>query len=738
MKKHFSTFQGPLVVAFFAISLSACGGGGAGSPAPGKTSSAPGATPVPTSAARQYQVHKIISFNTGEQFTQTVPGNGNHAPPIPPGGRLRDGGPVAGALITYPDGSVQIADSSGVFLPSASSYAQKNQNKLQTDPNAQPLIVVSDPAGQAKPSTARVAAYVSAPLAVSAMVRSTKSGTLGSIENLAGISLLQPNSSIFSTDSLNLDVQGTDVNNNVVDLSSATIAYPATTPAGGSIVQIPGTTEAYYFPPALGSGSTTDSISVSVSAPNTSTQFTANNTVLVVASSNAVQVSGTMQTSGGTPMPAALALFAQLSKYFPPNYWLASADSSGNYIANVPADQLFNIVVGAPPSFSPTGNLDLFVGSSSADGSDTSYAAGAPGTATLGLFLPPSPIIFTNAGADSLPSFVGFVRDAWYNSVDASQTRIFDAASGIQALLAAVPSAFPSPAAPTPIGSGVFATWCYQWQQPGGVTTLLVAEAEGPNCSQPGNDGYTVSPGPNANAYSYVKYTSNTAYTIASPLDVTTNAMLVKSGTWSQTLTGSPSAITSDTASVQVQLYDAANQVFGSPVYNESLQYQYTLGPGGLSTEHYSNDTRTSAADGSIVAVYDATKTQTAALSSCQGSTASCYAVTGTVQENYDPSSGAFQSNFTIATTLNGDGSQTSTYQSASDGSKVVIPLASNAQQNSSPYCLVCSGNSASVFDVDGVSQLGSFTVNNARLVQFLVLDPTQGGAQVDSLGFIL
>ncbi|MDP9018429.1 MAG: hypothetical protein M3N19_08925, partial [Candidatus Eremiobacteraeota bacterium] len=714
----------------------ACGGGGgtagAGSPGNPKVTSKP--TSQPTSIPRDHQVHIVIGFSTGKQTTQVVPGAGDHAAVLPKNGQFTDGGPLAGARIAYPDGSIQIADSRGVFRPADSAYALKNQKMLQTNPQAQPLVIVSDPSGKAKPSTARVAAYASAIVPTSAVVRSTRAATMGTIQNLAGISLLQPTSSIFSSDSLSLDVEGSDINNNTVDLSTATVTYSSATPQGGTVIPIAGTTEAYYFPPSLGGGSATDTINVTVSVPGTTTPFTASNSVLVVAAADAVQVSGSIQTASATPMPGSVALFAQVLKHnLPPNYWLASADDTGNYSVGVPANQIFSLILGTPPQFSPTASFDYFVGASTADGSVTSYPSGGPGLASLNLFLPTSAVIFNNAPSDSLPSYVGFVRDAWYNTVDASQLRIFDAGSGIQPILAAVPTTFPSPAAPTPVGSGQLANWCYQWEQLGGAATLVVAEASGANCSQPGNDGFTIQLGPAAGSYSFVKYTSNTSYTIAAPLDVVTNALLVKSGSWQQTLTGAPSSITSDLASVQEQLYDAANQVFGSPVYSETLSYAYSLN-GGLSSEQYTNDTRVSAADGSTVALYNATKTQVDALPGC----APCYTITGAVQENFDPASGVFHNNYSISGSLNSDGSALLTYQSQSDASKIVIPLATNTQQNASPYCLVCAGNPASVFDTDGTSKVGSFTVSNARLVQFFVLDPAQGGLPVDSLGFIL
>lgn len=728
-----------IVGTVLAALLSACGGGGGSALSPTGGHGIPTPSPIPTSTPRSYQGHFIVGLS-GNRQSEVVPGNGNNAAVLPPGGKFTDGGALAGARITYPDNSDQYADANGVFVPSQSTYAQKNQKLLQTNPQAQPVVIISDPTGKARPSTARVSAYASAVTPSARMVQATRTikglKAMGLIQNLAGVTLLQGTSTMFDTDALNLDVEGIDQDDNIVDLSTATISYSSS--LGGSIAQIPGSTQAYYFPPSFGSPSITDSITVTVSAPGSSQQYSASNSIVAVNSANAVQLAGSMQTAAGAAMPSAVALFAQPSRYFAPNYWLASADSNGNYIAQVPALQKFTPVIGAPDIFSPSGSFDYFVGSTTPDGLTNSYTAPAPGFASLNLYLSPTATPFTNAPPEALPSYVGFLRDAWYNAVDSSQLRIYEAQSGIQPLLAAgPPSSFPSPASPAPIGSGQLASWCYQWEQISGAPTLVIVEASGSSCNTPGNDGFTITPGASG-TFAYVKYASNATYFMNSPLDISTNANLVESGTWSQTLTSSPpGTIASDVANVTAQLYDAANQTFGSPVYNEALQYTYSVDSSGNSTEQFANDTRTAAIDGSTVAVYNATKTQVAALSSCLNTTQACFTLSGSVSEKYDPAAGAFTANYALSGTISGDGSSMLKYQStnAGDMSQVNIPIASNAQQNGSAPCLVC-GFAGSMYDVDGSTQIGSFSVTDSRLVQFHVLDAN--GAAIDSLAFIL
>src|ERR1700730_737176 len=127
-----------LVVAAL-LALVGCGGAGGSTQGP-----PPRVTPVPvpTSTPRAYQTRYVVAGST-RRLVQVVPLGSS--PAAPPGGSI--GAPVAGAVVTYPGGSRQLADASGVFVPSQSSYGVAHRKLLQTVPEAQPYVVIADPTG---------------------------------------------------------------------------------------------------------------------------------------------------------------------------------------------------------------------------------------------------------------------------------------------------------------------------------------------------------------------------------------------------------------------------------------------------------------------------------------------------------------------------------------------------------------------------------------------------------------
>lgn len=725
--------------------LAACGGAGNGGPRAG--GNVP--TPLPTGGA-SYQGHIVVEFGAGRR-TEIVPAGSAAVL----GQGETDAGPIPNGIVIYPDGSKQIADANGYFVPYLSSYGTKNSARLQGNAQAQPQVIVVDPKGSAAASTGVVEAYRIAQSLVKARSTqslrrgfATKMASVVSPTNLAGVTLLPAYASMISTGLLDLDVEGTDASNTIVSLSGAQISWSSA--LGAQIIPFNGAQSAYYFPPALASGSAIDTITVAVqvgSDPNN--VFYSSTQVNVLGPGSTTTAQGTI-TANATPVPQALAVFAEPgpSQLFAPTLWLAQTDANGAYTVQLPEQRNYALGVGLPDAYSPTGSYDVVV-AQQANGS-TTFASGAAGaTQTANLLPAPGSIPFSFASpydTGSVPSYVPFVRNAWYATYGTILRRVFEADSGIQPLLASVPATLPYPANPAPVGGGQFAKWCYQWQSIGGTTSLVLIENTGTSCTQPGNDALVVTPTGNA-AYSYVKYASSTIYPIVGTVDVVTNSLLVESGSWSQTLaTDSSGKITSDTATVAGQFYDVNNQALGYPVYNESLQYTYSLGSNGLATSQFSNDVRTSAWDNTVVSVENATQNQVAALgaSGCQsGSNAACYTVTGSVNED-TTGSGVLDGSYTINDTFNGDGSARLTFQStkSGDASAIVLPVASDAYGNAHG-CIVCSTSLGQLFDTDGTTWIGTIGIDATHLVRVVIYDTQPGSSAlgpdaIDSLGFVL
>lgn len=728
--------------------LAACGGGGSGAP---RSTAGTSPTPPPTGGS-SYQGHIVVEFGNG-RHTEIVPAGG--APALGPG--ESDGGPIPRGVVIYPDGSKQVADANGIFTPYLSSYGTKNQALLQANAQAQPQVIIVDPRGTARATTGIVEAYTRAHALVRARTSNaihpafaTKMSTVVTPTNLAGVTLLPAYASMLSTGIQNLDVEGTDSSNNVVSLSGATISWNST--LGAQVIPFNNAQSAYYFPPSLASGSTIDTVSVAVQVGNDPNNvFYASTQINVLGPGSTATAQGIV-TANATPVPQALAVFAEPgpSQLFSPSLWLAQTDANGNYSVQLPAQRTFALGAGLPDAYSPSGSYDVFVAQQ--PNGATSFTSGAVGTTTqpVNLLTTSASIPFSFASPydmGSVPSYVPFVRNAWYATYGTILRRIFEADSGVQPLLASAPTTLPYPANPAPVGAGQFGAWCYQWQSIGGSPSLVLIENTAATCSQPGNDAFVVTPTGN-NAYSYVKYASNTTYPIAGTVDVITNSLLVESGTWSQTTSSNSSgAITNDTATVSGQFYDVNNQTLGSPVYNETLQYNYSLGANGLATSQFTNDTRTSAWDATTVSVENATQSQVAPLGSsgCQAGagTAACYTVSGTV--NVDTTgSGVLDGSYAITDTFNGNGSAQLAFQSTKtgDSSKIVLPVTSDAYGNAHG-CIVCTNNLGQLYDTDGVTYLGTIAIDSAHLVRVTIYDTQPGSSTlginaIDALGFVL
>ena len=716
-------------------------------PVVGPTSSV---QPTPQAGGPSTQERWIIGFLAQRQ-SELVPAGS--APVVPPGGR--DGGPISNAVVIYPDGSKQIADANGMFSPWQSSYAQRHQRLLRSSAQSQPQIIVIDPSAQNPPVYGTVAAYQSAAGLIQKSVQLTSASRIshavrhlvGRQTNLVGVTLLPQQTSLLSTGGLYLTVLGTSADGNVVDLTGANIQWSDN---DGTVTAFSNAVNAYYLPPQLGGGAVNDTITVAVSlANNPANVFYAAAPVSVLAPSSAATVNGSL-TANGTPVSQGVAILAQAgpSQLFAPTLWLAQADTNGNYSMQVPATTSFGLGMGVPDQYSPTGTYGAFVAQQpNGTSSYRSPATGSADTLPLSIGSGAIPFSFTSAyDSGSVPSYVSFIRNAWYGTHEAVLQRIFEADSGVQPmLLQGAPTTLPSPAQPAAVGTGQLSRWCYQWQNLSGQTALVVVENTNQTCTQPGNEAYVITSN-GGGSFSYVRYASNTVYPLSGTVDVISNSILVESGTWSQAVTQDTNGnITSDQVTDAGGFYDVNNQVLDSPVYTESLNYTYAMN-GGLATSQFQNDTRVSNFDGSTVSVENATATQVAQFgpSGCQsGGAQACVTITGTEQADTD-GSGTLNGSYSINDTFNGDGSAQLTFQSTASGdsSMIVLPMASGAVGNAGS-CIVCAGNLGQIYDVDGVTDLGTVEIDNSQLVKAIIYDTPPGSNvlgpdQIDSFGFVL
>jgi len=734
--------------------LSGCGGGG-GTAAPG-AATAPGTgspSPAPTAGATTYQVHFIITM-AGQTQLEVTPGNA--APVAPPGGSV--GAAAAGAVVTYPNGSTQVADAAGAFVPSASAYAVGNAAAIQTNPVAQPHVKVAVPGGQSQPAATYVSAYGAASIAMSSLRRPAAQARFaegsGALTNLAGVLVLPVATALSPGDVMTLQVEGTDVDDLPTSLQDATITWSSA--SGASITSIAGTGSAVYAAPAVtGSTPLTDTVTATVRVPGSNVAYAATSRVITIAPAAGFTVSGVLQTSGDTPLAGGTALFVQddAPRIYPSFNWFANADASGNYSRTLPANTDFGVSLSPPASAAPGGAANFYPAVLPPGGESSYTTSAAGGSASVNLALGNGDAGFDDAhddAAKAYPAPVTAVRDAWYATASAVHPYPFDADSGLQQILASVPpaSTLPSPAQPTTVPTGLLAQWCYQWVALGGAPALVVVENAGAACGSPGNLAYVITPGSTPGAYAFAGYVlPSGSFPMASPLNPSPGAALLSvAGTWTQTPAPAGAAPSNDAASIQLGFYGQGSQVLGSPLYAESFQYTYTLG-GGMAMVQLSNESLTDPATGRVlqrIALVSAQQVaQLNGASGCVGTPAPCYQATATgVTRTFAVGSGTQTRTYQLSAAYDGDGSERRVLSASGGGdqSKVVIPIAANAGRTAGS-CIVCASSLGAFYDTDGQTQIGSFTITSAGIVRFSLLDTSEGGAPgntVDMLTFML
>ncbi|MHB8147357.1 MAG: hypothetical protein ACYDGM_08900, partial [Vulcanimicrobiaceae bacterium] len=630
------------------------------------------------------------------------------------------GTPVANAAVTYPDGSVQYADGSGIFQASASSYAAKYAATLQTSAAAQPFVKVSDPQGGAQTGSANVVVYAASSSAT---------------PRLGGITLLPTAAQLFSGNTLSLVAAGTDVDDLVASLGSAQISWKSAN--GATIVPLPGTNQATYLAPALASGSQLDTVTATVTVPGVAVPYTATSQVLTIATADAFTASGTIASQSGALGGGTAAFIASdKPRLYPSFNFFALADATGAYSALLPPNTDFVLGIGAPGSGANIGPATLAPAGGS---SFTSGAAGTAGTANLLLGASGELDDSKDDAQHAYPDPVVSVRDAWL-AREVTRPYPFWADSGALGVLAAAPTTGPM----KPIGSGLFAQWCYQWQSVSGTNVLVVVENADGTCTSPGNDAFEITPQSASGAYAFTEYRAlSGGYSLAGPVSASSNALLVASGSWQQSLTNSAGQIAGDLASVQIGFYGPASQTLGAPVAKLSLQYTYSAS-GNSASVQLGSIALADPVTGLNLATGSATLTRPVATSSCVGtSSPSCYAGTASLIRTYALVGTPVTRSYSTQDIINGDGSETHivTSANAGDASYVTIPIAT-ALARAQGSCIVCSSKLGALVDTDGQTQIGAYTVSAMQAVGFSLLSTSEGDAQpgalFGALGFVL
>ena len=706
MKKTMTFIRSTSLASLVASALIACSGSStttnvAGSPA------APGAqlptSPTGSSTAPPFtsQVHFFVSLGSTRGIVVIPAGAA-----LPTG--FTDKGPVPNAVVTYPDGSTQIADASGTFAASMSAYAQAHEATLEGDTEAQPSIKVQDPARGTLATAATVLGHVGPQ----------------SNATIAGVRTLPLASEVFSGDTLLLSIEPVDTVGLPANLGQSNVAWSASV---GTIAPIAGTNAALYTAPLV-SGSTLDTVSVSVRMSPTAIAFASTSAITTLPRSSGFSVSGNISGNAGSSGAGDVALLTQAStpRAAGSYNFFGLADASGAYRALVPASTDFETSIGAVGSEAPGGTGSFFT-----VGAFTSGPSGAGGALNLAFAGNSSTFDDRKDEAElAIAPPISQIRDAFAATSSSSVLQPWATDSGLYPILATVPANFPSPATPTAVASGLFTGWCYQWTN-ASTPTLVIVENAGTSCTLPGNLALAIVPGA-PNAYGFRRYAAPNGYGVGTPLDPTQGgaARLIAAGSWTHLAADADN----DRASVMVDAYGPLAPRLGMPIARETLAYSFTRS-NGTATTSIANDAVTDVPSGRVVATGSFIAQQKATLdaSGCFGSSqpTPCYESSGTVVRSLPTSVGVVQRTLAIATSFAGDGSDlrtVATQSPSSDRARIDVSLASR-QARIGASCLVCASGAAALSDEDGSTSLGTLTIDTNGVANLNILDTAPSGA---------
>lgn len=681
----------PRVAAALSIALlTGCGGGGSGTPS--TTGSTGGGVPTPPALSTQAYhvigpdaVHAVVIAKAGSPVT------------APPGFQIL--GPLANGVLTYPDGSTQMTDANGKFSPAAASYVQKYSALLQSSSVVQPAIKITSSSGVR--GTATLAALAASSSAA-----------------LAGVTVAPNAARLFSGETIVLSATGTGTDDRVASLDNASITWNSA--AGATIAPIGGTAQAVYIAPATAAS---DVITATVHAAS-GAAYSATSHVATIPVSQGYAVSGTIVASSGGPMANASAVFLadDPPRVYPSFDFYAQADANGLYNRLLPPNATFGLAVFAPgamqAALTGTSTNELQTGSSGASGI-------ANLTALSGAYDDTK-----DDASNAFPDPIVSVRDAWF-AQQLTRPYPFWADSGVLGVLGA-PAVVNAPAAP--IGSGLLARWCYQWQPGSGGNVLTIVENADASCSSPGNEAFQITPQPASGSYAFTQYRLlSGAYALGGTLSPQANAQVVATGTWQQSLSGPATTPTGDSAQVRIAFYGPA----GGGAAIAQASFAYTYAPNGTGAVMQITNAALNDAAGNTLAAASASAARSVGASGCAGSSAACYAGSAAITRTY---AGAVTRSYQSQYGIEGDGSMSFSVAStnATDASAVTFAVAP-VQTRASGSCIICATGPGALIDVDGQTRIGSFTVAASQLVSFDLLDTAEGdaaGQPIDALTF--
>jgi len=406
---------GAVAIGLSAI-LAGCGGGGGGS-----SSATPViANPTGSSGTITPSAQGLLTSSTSYTVYTAATGGVTVVGIAPIGGGPPDAVNswslvTTGAVISYPDGTVQVSDALGNFDASQSTWATTNAANMAADPNDEPEVQVVVPAvSPESPLDVIVEAYAppGAPTQTGSVLRSglgmrsASGATAAPISELTSVSTLPHGTALFDTDSKQFHAIASDSDGQYIDLTAAGVKWSVGSCTGssgaGKLTQdAKDAAKAVYSPPSAGTGC--DLVIATINANGTTYSSTSN--AFYFDKSAGVTVSGTLNDSTNKAVANGLVRFYGGGKEF----------YNGNLVAQV-TNGAFSRSVPPNRTLSPVGgNIAVSGGRATA-----SFFNLTPGTISVGgAGSTVAAATYTEGGSFAnpykpLPPLDRAIRDAWY------------------------------------------------------------------------------------------------------------------------------------------------------------------------------------------------------------------------------------------------------------------------------------------------------------------------------------
>ncbi|TAM60435.1 hypothetical protein EPN52_05240, partial [bacterium] len=425
----------------------------------------------------------MYSGTLGSQAVVEVVPLGQSAP-----AGLQGSNVAPGAIVVYPDGSTQTADTLGNFDASQSAWTMANQNALAANPNLEPEVVVVVPSSTTPPAPADLAVVAYAPGAgqvVTAgaavhVLGTARAASAGSAADFTGVTVFPHGIAMFDNETRTFHAIGQDSDGALVSLGGASVQWSVVTPpncpaATGKIAPAGSdNSSATYTPPASGTfpAGCQDEVVATISSGGTAYQSSGN--AFYYDPSQGVTLSGTLNNASGQPQGGAVVdLYGGGREFYHGNLF-ALTGANGAYTRLVPANRTLYPVAGNISVQNNKPQIAYF------GVNPPSIVVGAPGSTVSNETLTESSASFVNP-FKPLPPLERGIRDAYYLGAVARANFPFGepgangqfAANSLGALLAA-----PQSNGTGTVQSGAYTGWTYAWDGNGAVATFLQPQSQ--------------------------------------------------------------------------------------------------------------------------------------------------------------------------------------------------------------------------------------------------------------------